>query len=353
MRIGIIYSRSIESGSYIRASYIEKYLTKCGHEVKFIKPLSRLPFQLDFFISFFVYMFEIFFDSFDIILVIKSYPNTCIPAILKKSKRTKIILDFDDLDFAYRKGIFSKVLKFIQQLFPRFFDVITVHNENLRVFLVEEMLISKEKIFDLPQGVDLELFNEKNVDKVLRQKMNLDDKFTIVYTAHLDVSTDLLPIFKAFKLILKKIDNCVLLIVGGGPYQKHFEIIAKKMGLENFIIFTGYLKKELMPTYIALSDVCILFYDYRLANYYRTSMKIREYLAMEKPVVCNDIGELKHFKAYTYQSKTDVDDFAKKIIEVLLNGYDNRIITGSKFIKNNYSWEEIIKKFEKDVLINY
>lgn len=351
MKIGIIYSRSLVSGSALRASYIAKYLSKLGHDVEFIQPLKRLPFQLDFPVSLLVYTLKILPKHYDIIYVIKSYPNACFPAIIKKSQNTKIILDVDDLDYAYRNGIGRNMSKFLQIPFPRFFDAITVHNDNLREFLNKEVGIPMNKIFDLAQGVDLELFNEKNVDKNLIKKLELEDKPLVIYTAHLDVSTDLEPILNAFKIVLKKVEDCKLLIVGGGPRQRYFEKMIEKMDLENKILFTGYLNKELLPSYIAIGDVCIVYYENRLPNFYRTSMKLREYLALKKPVVCNDVGELSKFKEYTYQTTTDFRDFAEKIIEFLLQKGDKREMKGYKFVIEKFSWEKIIKEFEGNVLM--
>jgi glycosyltransferase involved in cell wall biosynthesis len=353
MKIGIIYSRSLVSGGALRASYIANYLSKLGHDVEFIAPLKRMPWQLDFPLSLLVYTLKTIPKHYDVVFVIKPFPNACIPALLKKYQNTdtKIILDVDDMDYAYRTGLVSYISKFLQKPFPRYFDAITVHNDNLRKFLNEELSIPIEKIFNLAQGVDLELFDEKNVDNNLRKKLDLEDKNIIVYTGHLDVSTDLEPIYDAFEIVLGRIEDCRLLIVGGGPRQRYFEKIVEKRGLKNNVIFTGYLDIELLPSYMALGDMCVVYYENRLANFYRSSMKLREYLAMKKRVACNDVGELKQFGECTYQTISDVQDFANKIADVLISGGDKRELKGYKFVRQKYSWEKIIEEFERDVLV--
>ncbi|VVB91412.1 Glycosyl transferases group 1 [uncultured archaeon] len=348
-KIIIIYSRSMESGGALRASYIAEHLEKRGHDVEFIKPLKRLPFQLDFPISFFYYMLKILFLDCDLIIVIKSYPNTCIPAIIKKLQDKKIILDIDDLDYAYRDGIMMHIGKILQKPFPRFFDAITVHNDNLREILIKDWNTPANKIFNLPQGIDAGFFNEKNVDNGLRKKLNLEGRKIIVFTAHLDVSTDIKPILEAVKIVTERIKNCTLVIAGRGPYLQNFKTLVEKMGLGSNVIFTGPFENQMIPSYIALGDVCIVYYEDRLANHFRTSMKIREYLAMKKPVACNDVGDLKQFKEYTYQSKTDVHDFADKIIEALLDK-NNRSAYGYNYVIQNFSWDNIIETFEKESL---
>ncbi len=347
--ITIIYSRSLESGGALRASYIADNLSLRGHNVDFIKPLKRLPFQLDFPISLFYYALKTFFKQCDFLIVIKPYPNTCIPAILKKLQNTKIILDIDDLDYAYREGFMVHIGKMLQKPVPKFFDAITVHNENLRSLLINEWNIPEHKIHNLPQGIDLRLFDERNIDYNIKKKLKLEGRKIIVFTAHLDVSTDMKPIFEALKIVCKRIENCTLVVAGRGPYQKDFEKLAKKMGLESNVIFTGPFETKILPSYIALGDVCIVYYEDRLANHYRTSMKLREYMAMKRPVACNDIGDLKQFEGYTYQSKTNVQDFANKIIEGLTDK-NNKSIYGYDFVIQHFSWDKIIENFEKDTL---
>lgn len=345
----IIYSRSEESGGALRASYIAEHLSKRGHNIRFIRPLRRLPFQLDFPISLVYYLLKTVFMKCDFMVVVKPYPNTCIPAIFKKLQNKKIILDIDDLDYAYREGVLMYAGRLLQEPFPRFFDAVTVHNDNLRDFLIKEWKIPGQKIHSLPQGVDPGLLDVKNIDLDLRKKLGLEGRQIITLTAHLDVSTDIKPIFEAIKIVREKIENCTLLVAGRGPYQKSFERLAKDMGLESNVIFTGPFEIKLLPSYIALGDACIVYYEDRTANHFRTSMKLREYLAMKKPVACNDIGDLRQFKEYTYQSKTDVRDFADKIIEALACKSDGPA-RGYDHVIQNLCWGKIIENFEEETL---
>lgn len=262
------------TGSTLRASYIAKYLSKAGHNVKFITPLRQLPLQSDFFFSFFVYTLKVIPERYDVVFVLKPYPNACIPALL-----------------------------------------------------------------------------EKNVDKNLRRKLRLENKHVIIYAAHLNIATDLEPIRHAFEFVSAEIRDCKLLVVGGGPRQRYYEKKVEGMGLQRNVIFTGYVDKELFPSYIALGDVCVVYYENKLANFYRTSMKLREYLAIKKRVACNDVGELKQFGEYTYQTISDVQDFANKIADVMISGGDKRELKGYKFVRQKYSWEKIIEEFERDVLV--
>jgi glycosyltransferase involved in cell wall biosynthesis len=72
---------------------------------------------------------------------------------------------------------------------------------------------------------------------------------------------------------------------------------------------------------------------------------LREYLTMGKKVVCNDVGDLKLFEDYTYQTTSNLEDFAQTIADVVEQEPDKRVKAGQRFVENNYSWEVIGKKF--------
>ena len=124
-----------------------------------------------------------------------------------------------------------------------------------------------------------------------------------------------------------------------------FQNMAKKMNLQNRVLFTGYLPPQEIRQYVLLANFALVYYKDKFVNYYRTSMKIREYLAMKKHVIANDVGDLKQFKPYVYQSKTGVKPYAEKVLTVLKKGTDKRNIKGYHYIKKHYDWETIGKKF--------
>ena len=56
--------------------------------------------------------------------------------------------------------------------------------------------------------------------------------------------------------------------------------------------FTGQLSTEEVASEIARAEVCLVYYAPTNVNRYRSSMKLRECLAMGKRVVCNSFDEL-------------------------------------------------------------
>lgn len=348
MNICIIYARGRESGSFVRAQYISKYLRKEGHNVRLLNPLPNLPFYLDIILSLIFYSIRIIFERNDVVISVKSFPNSCIPALISRAlHKSRIVLDYDDLEHGYRRGFLSKVSRIISSPFPRMFDLVTTHNDNIRDFLVRENGVKKDNIYILDQGVDLELFSKRNVRKIpFIENLKKKNK-VVVYVAHLDVSNDISPIIEIFRHIKEKRDDMKLVLAGGGPQERQFRQKVKKSGLDSVIMFAGYIQKEDLPSYMSAGDLNMVYYKNNHANLFRVPMKIREYLVFSVPVVSNDFGDLKRFERYTYQTKTDTKEFAKKIIELLTKKHDRRYLKGRKLIEEKYSWAKIIKPFSK------
>lgn len=351
MRILLYSSLADDTGGAVRAAYIKEALERCGHEVFYVSPLKKTrPLKLDFLLSLPSYTLAALVTRCDVAMAVKPYPNTGIPLLLKKMMNTKIVMDVDDLDYAYREGgIISYVGEKIQKPFPRLCDMVTYHNDNLYHHLTEDFGVSPEKLYRLDQGVDTVLFDDKRVDKKTRRDMidkyGLDGKKVVTYVAHLDPACDLDAILEGLPEVRKEVPDVCLVVVGGGLFEKRFRKLAESLGVGDCVKFTGLLPKEGVIPFIAIADCCIVYYKDRKANYCRTSMKLREYLSMGKRVVCNDVSELGKHKDYTYQTPTSISQFSAMLIEVLKGKSDGREERGRNFIRENFSWDVLSMKF--------
>lgn len=344
----ILSSLPKNSGCYLRAKYLASSLSQNGAKVKLIIPVISQSFLLAFILNFFKYSFFAFMTSYTYGIAIKPYPNTLIPLLFKKLiSKNKIIVDIDDIDYGYRQGFMSTISRWMQQPFPKYFDVITYHNELLKNFIINEYHVPPKKLYILKQGVDFNIFNHKTnkyskQDFIKQQDINSKTKI-IIYTAHLNIAADLDVILQHISAILES--NNFLIIAGGGPQLDEYKKMAQMLGLKN-IFFTGYLAPEQIIQYILIADYALVFYKNKEVNYYRCSMKLREYLALKKKVICNNVGELKYFKEYTYQSNKSIESFITLLKKILLNTpKDKREEKAFKFIKNNFNWQNIGKDF--------
>lgn len=325
---------------HVRSQYLAKELSSIGHNTYYVKALEPLTGNLDIILSFPYYFIKILSHPCVLAIGAKPYPNVVLPLLLLKLLfGTIIIIDVDDLDYGYKKGLRSSILKNFQKLFIRYFDVITYHNDNIQKLLYESFQINSEKLYRLDQGVNLEVFGK------MEQSISNKREKVIDYTAHLNSAADLVPILSAFKLVAQKEPKVKLTVIGGGKRQKEFENLTNKLGLQDKVSFTGILSPQDVAKNLCNADLSLVYYEDKEVNYYRASVKIREYLALGLPVVCNNIGDLAIFKDYSYQTGFDLTSYSDKIIEVLQTKGDGREKKAREFIANNFNWETITAKF--------
>lgn len=344
MRVTILSSLAQDSGCWLRASYLS-YSLQNYCEVTLIKPFKKsLPFMLDLFLSIFFNTFSLLFKKSDYIIAIKPFPNVTIPLLIKKYiGNCRIVVDIDDIDSGYRKGLLSKINSFVQKPFPKYFDIVTYHNSLLKDYIAKEFGVDPGRLYNLDQGVDINIFDSRIYDYKLRN--NFSNKKIVLYVGHLNIASDLDMILEAMKIVHGSYDNMVFIVAGGGPDEGDFKKLARELKVD--AIFTSQISKEDIVKYISIADLCLVYYKDKTVNYYRCSMKLRECLAMGKKIVCNDVGDLKNFEKYTYQTSSDINQYAKEIISLLESGGDGREVKGMEFIRENLSWHDIGKKFAK------
>jgi len=310
-------------------------------EVTYLKPLPKsLPLMLDMIVSIPVNIIRVLLFKADVYIGIKPFPSITLPLIMKKILgRGKIVVDIDDLDSGYRKGLASTISALVQRPFPRCFDLVTYHNKRLRPYIQKTFSVDEDRLYRLEQGVDMSIFYPREPVPDMRNMFPVNKKI-ILYAGHLNVASDLEDIMQAMGTVLSRVE-ATFIVAGGGPEESRFRRLACETGIPVF--FTGQLDNTEIADYMSIADICLVYYRDIRANHYRSSMKLREYLAMNKRVVTDDVGELQDFKRFTYQIPPNVKEYAEKIIEVLATPPDKREESGGDYVRSLYDWESLGK----------
>ena len=353
LSILVLSAKGWNTGSALRAFYIAEAFEQKGHQVRFIKPIPTLPGWLDMALSAPYYLWKSLLTRSQVVLAVKPYP-TVIPAMLwQKMLGAQIVIDVDDLDFAYSHGTFRKIHEWLQKPWPRLADWVTYHNPRLKESLIEFFKVESRKIIQLPQGVNEAVFNREPLKpenlplQALRFYPPSPQKPLLVFTAHLNVACDLEPALYAFKEVLRKIPKSQLLVAGGGPDETYFKEIARNLGLVPSVQFTGLITISQVAACLKLSDVTLVYYTDTPVNHHRASMKLREALACGKPVVATRVGESAQLKESVVLSDPNPTAFAKTIIKTLKS---RRNISRPSSLLKNLAWKNCIQNLEKELL---
>ncbi|MFH2104756.1 MAG: glycosyltransferase [Parcubacteria group bacterium] len=233
----------------------------------------------------------------NIIYVVKPHPQNLLPAILVKLlRRKKIVLDSDDLEVEANKTqskLQRRVLKFTEKLGVKFSVAIITCSPFLSKHY-QGLGMPANKIFYIPTGLD-----DISKDKILfsragfLQKHNLKpDTKIILYCGSLSISSGhrLDILLKSLSILVKDLEQVVLVLAGSGEDRKYLEDLAKKLKVADKIIFYGRYQSAETRSLIELANVVVDPVDDSLTNRAKSSSRVVQALYLNKPVVTSNVG---------------------------------------------------------------
>lgn len=268
-----------------------------------------------------------------------------------------VIFDSHMLEMA-SKSHFSKIFRFFYNLF---LTPIIKRNNLVVIRTQDDTYVNKCLGIPLSQapfisfGSDSELFKpDEQTKKAFRIKNNIsEDDFVIVYTGKLDQAKGGIFIAETFKskLLNKKNKNVVLMVIGNtsGKYGKEVEKIFKES--ENRIIRFPTQNYKDLPKFYQASDLSIFPRQCSLSFY--------DAQACALPVVSEDnninIDRLRYGNGFNFKAN-NIDDFRGKIklcIEINDTKYQEMKNNSLKYIKENFDYQDIAKKYTEILISEY
>jgi glycosyltransferase involved in cell wall biosynthesis len=217
--------------------------------------------------------------------------------------------------------VFTRFTKFLANRLLREADLILPTSKWLKEHLARQG-IAETKMMPCPSGVDIQAFWDKD-GKGLREKYGLDNLKVIIYVGTLGKGRHLEVLIRAFSEVRGKKANVKLLVIGEGSDEDNLKELAKELGIESDVIFTGQVPQAEVPNFIAASDIGVS--PVPPLSFYKLSspIKIFEYIATGKPVVANE--EIPEHKEVLEESGGGIlvpftpEAFASVIIQLLDN----------------------------------
>lgn len=136
--------------------------------------------------------------------------------------------------------------------------------------------------------------------------------------------------------------DILMVLIGDGDAREELEISARNLGIDDRLIFTGFMSGSALYDYLATADLGVSPDPPTPFNELSTMNKVMEYMAYGVPVVSFDLKETRHSAgdAAHYVARCTPDDLASAIRD-LLNDPDRRRRmgeTGRKRILETFNW---------------
>lgn len=275
--------------------------------------------------------------------------------IIKGKKDIPLLFQVDSIEYWVKKNwggklYFDKMINWCEEIEVKAADAILVISSTVKNQLVEMYNIKEEKIFVSPSGVDVQKFHPDISDTEIKEKLNLHNNYVIGYSGLFNLYHGIDTLIESIPLITEKIKNVKILLIGDGQLRNFVDDYVNQKKLQDKVIITGLLPFNEVPKYLAACDVLVSpFKSIDKSTFFNSPIKTFEYMAMGKPIVTTNIGQLADICLDENNSlvmeENNPNSLAEKVFKILGDPQlANQLGKNAReFVVKNYSWS---KKYE-------
>jgi glycosyltransferase involved in cell wall biosynthesis len=233
------------------------------------------------------------------------------------------------------------VLVFLEKFTCRLADHVIATNESYKKVEMERGRVPETRITIVRNGIELHGLRPIEPDRALRQM----GKTIIGYVGVMGFQDGIDYLLRALHHLVYDLGKtdvyCIL--IGAGDAWAESKILARELGLEAYVRFTGQMSTDEFLPYLSAADICV---DPAPSNPYNdcsTMFKMMEYMALAKPIVAFDLPEHRFTaqQAAVYVSPNDVAAFARTLAQLMDNPLRRQEhgAFGKRRIQTQLAWE--------------
>lgn len=214
--------------------------------------------------------------------------------------------------------------------------------------------IPTDKITVIPNAVDVESFDLGGIpDEALRKQLGLSGCTVVGFIGSFYAYEGLDLLLDAFPLILFRLPDVRLLLVGGGPQEQALKEQAKRLGLEGKVVFTGRVPHNEVQRYYDLIDVLAYpRHSMRLTELV-TPLKPLEAMAQGRLLVASDVGGhrelIRDGETGMLFSAGSATSLAETIMKILFKReyWTEMRTAGRHFVEQERTWANSVANYQQ------
>lgn len=216
-----------------------------------------------------------------------------------------------------RRGLLYKLLCLAERLSFRTADLCIATNETYRDIAIGRGNVQPENIVVVQTCADLcEVNADQPVPELKRGKRHM-----VVYVGVMELQDGVRLLIESIAYLInhKRRADTRFVLIGSGTQLPHLKTLVSRLGLEDYVEFTGWLPHEQVRSYLSTADVCVAPDPLNSLNDKCTMIKNLEYMAHSRPIVMFDLKEGRRTAADAalYARPDDPIDFAEQIEKLL------------------------------------
>ncbi|TSC54067.1 MAG: phosphatidylinositol alpha-mannosyltransferase [Microgenomates group bacterium LiPW_16] len=259
--------------------------------------------------------------------------------LLRASKAVNIATFHSALQGGFSLNIYHALVKPFEKFFlPKIGGAIAVSPTAWDTW---RKYLEKRNGVIIPNGIDLERF-KPGKEKLKSQ----NKKVEILFVGRLEPRKGIMDLLQAFKILVKKIPQVSLRIVGWGPSGYRAKLFVKQHRLGRKVNFAHQVPDNKLPSYYARADICC----FPAVGGESFGIVLLEAMAMGKPlVVYANAGYREILKDYPWEKALVPVKNVKKLAATL------KILAGDEKLRRRlgkwgirevkkYRWEKIAQQ---------
>ncbi len=212
--------------------------------------------------------------------------------------------------------------------------------------------IAGEKVTVIPNAVDIEAFRSgREPDESLRRSLDLAGATVLGFLGSFYGYEGLDLVLDALPLVLRRVPNVKILLVGGGPQESSLKQRAVALGISDRVVFAGRVPHGEVQRYYDLIDVLV---------YPRRSMRLTEIVTPLKPLeamaqgrllVASDVGGHRELiedgKTGYLFAAGDAGELAETVARVLSDraAWPRIRSTARSFVERERTWQRSVERY--------
>jgi glycosyltransferase involved in cell wall biosynthesis len=240
-----------------------------------------------------------------------------------------------------KQGWGRKLLVFLERMSFLTADMVISTNESYRGIAIERGGKDPAKVFVVRSGPDLTRIKRVAPNPALKKGR----QFLVGYVGVMGKQEGIDLLLQAVQFIVHHLKRTDIHfgLVGGGTELPAMRELAKKLGVADYVTFTGRAPDAELLEMLNTADICVNPDRANDMNDRSTMNKIMEYMALGKPVVQFDLteGRVSAGEASWYARPNDVADLAQKMVALLADEPQRMLMgaIGRERVENKLSWQ--------------
>ncbi|ACS89916.1 MULTISPECIES: glycosyltransferase family 4 protein [Thermococcus] len=196
----------------------------------------------------------------------------------------------------------------------------------------------------IPNGVDDKRFTPLRNKEELKSRLGIEGK-VVLYVSRMAYRKGPHVLLNAFS----KIEDATLVMVGNGEMLPFLKLQAKFLGIDEKVVFMGYVEDNKLPELFGIADVFVL----PSVTAEAFGIVVLEAMAAGVPVVATSVGGIPEIV-----KENEAGILVPPGNELALRNAIQRILTdqklrewygsnGRRAVEEKYSWDKVVLKIEK------